>query len=110
MMNFNEAFNNLKEQFKDKDVSNIDNIAFEFRVNDPEGIFYAEVNNGKLSIEPYNYYNNNCVFSAKYEVFKKIINREISPISAYLTKKLRVEGDLGKAMILEKIIKGNRNE
>ena len=106
MMNFNEAFNNLKEQFKDKDVSNIDNIAFEFRVNDPEGIFYAEVKNGKLSIEPYNYYDNNCVFTAKYEVFRKIINLELSPISAYLTKKLRVEGDLGKAMILEKIIKG----
>ena len=104
-MNFNEAFNNLKEQFKDKDVSNIDNIAFEFRVNDPEGIFYAEVKNGKLSIEPYNYYDNNCVFTAKYEVFRKIINLELSPISAYLTKKLRVEGDLGKAMILERIIK-----
>ena len=106
MMNFNEAFNNLKEQFKDKDVSNIDNIAFEFRVNDPEGIFYAEVKNGKLSIEPYNYYDNNCVFTAKYDVFRKIINLELSPISAYLTKKLSVEGDLEKAMILERMIKG----
>ena len=105
-MNFNEAFESLKEQFINKDVSKIENLAFEFRVNDPEGVFYAEVNNGKLSIEPYNYYNNNCVFIAKYEVFRKIINLELSPISAYLTKKLRVEGDLGKAMILERLIKG----
>ena len=105
-MNFNEAFESLKEQFINTDVSKIENLAFEFRVNDPEGVFYAEVNNGKLSIEPYNNYNNNCVFTAKYEVFRKIINLELSPISAYLTKKLRVEGDLGKAMILEKIIKG----
>ena len=104
-MNFNEAFNEFRNKFINKDVSNIENLAFEFRVKEPEGVFYAEVKNGKLSIEPYNYYNNNCVFTAKYEVFKKIINRELSPISAYLTKKLRVEGDLGKAMILEKIIK-----
>ena len=106
-MNFNDAFNNLKEQFIDKDVSNIENLAFEFRVTDLDGVFYAEVKNGKLSIEPYNYYDNNCVFTAKYEVFRKIINQELSPISAYLTKKLRVEGDIRKAMILEKIIKGD---
>lgn len=104
-MNFNEVFNEFKSKVINKDVSKIENIAFEFRVKDPEGVFYAEVKNGKLSIEPYNYYNNNCVFTAKYEVFKKIIDLELSPISAYLTKKLRVEGDLGKAMILERIIK-----
>ena len=105
-MNFNEAFESLKEQFINKDVSNIENLAFEFRVKEPEGVFYAEVKNGKLSIEPYNYYDNNCVFIAKHEVFRKIINQELSPVSAYLTKRLRVDGDLGKAMILEKIIKG----
>ena len=105
-MNFNEAFKSLKEQFINKDVSKIENLAFEFRVKDPEGVFYAEVKNGKLSIEPYNYYDNDCVFTANYEVFRKIINKELSPVSAYLTKKLKVEGNLGKAMILEKIIKG----
>ena len=105
-MNFNEAVESLNVQFINKYVSKIDNLAFEFRVNDPEGVFYAEVKNGVLSIEPYNYYDNNCVFTAKYEVFRKIINLELSPISAYLTKKLRVEGDLGKAMILERVIKG----
>ena len=104
-MNFNEAFESLKEQFINKDVSKIENLAFEFRVNDPEGVFYAEVNNGKLSIEPYNYLDNDCVFTAKYDIFRKIINKELSPVSAYLTKKLKVEGNLGKAMILERILK-----
>ena len=107
-MNFNEAFKSLKEQFINKDVSKIENLAFEFRVKEPEGVFYAEVKSGKLNIEPYNYYDNNCVFTAKYEVFRKIINQELSPVSAYLTKKLRVEGDIRKAMILEKIIKGDK--
>ena len=105
-MNFNEVFNEFKSKFINKDVSKIENLAFEFRVKDPEGVFYAKVKNGKLSIEPYNYYDNNCVFTAKYEVFRKIINQELSPVSAYLTKKLRVEGDIRKAMILERIIKG----
>ena len=107
-MNFNDAFNNLKEQFINKDVSKIENLAFEFRVKEPEGVFYVEVKNGKLNIEPYNYYDHNCVFTAKYEVFRKITNQELSPVSAYLTKKLRVEGDIRKAMILEKIIKGDK--
>ena len=108
MMKFEEAFKDLKGMIIDKDVSKIENLAFEFRVKEPEGVFYAEVKNGKLSIEPYNYYYHNCVFTAKYEVFRKIINQELSPVSAYLTKKLRVEGDIRKAMILEKIIKGDK--
>ena len=108
---FEEAFKGIKEMFIDKDVSNIEDIAIQFNmIGKPEGVFYAEVKNGKLSIEPYNYYDNDCVFTAKYEVFRKIINQELSPVSAYFTKKLRVEGDLGKAMILEKIIKGDKEE
>lgn len=111
-MKFEEAFKDLKGMIIDKDVSNIEDIAIQFNmIGKPAGVFYAEVKNGKLSIEPYNYYYHNCVFTAKYEVFRKIINQELSPVSAYLTKKLKVEGDLGKAMILEKIIKGgNKNE
>ena len=109
MMKFEEAFKDLKGMIIDKDVSNIEDIAIQFNmIGKPAGVFYAEVQNGKLSIEPYNYYNNNCVFTAKYEVFRKIINQELSPVSAYLTKKLRVEGDIRKAMILEKIIKGDK--
>ena len=59
MMKFEEAFKGIKEMFIDKDVSNIEDIAIQFNmIGKPEGVFYAEVKNGKLSIEPYNYYDN----------------------------------------------------
>ena len=102
---FNEAFESLKEQFTNKDVRKIENLAFEFRVNDPEGVFYAEVKNGKLSIEPYEYYDNDVVFEGTYEVFCKIISGQINPAKAFLTGKIKVHGDLGKAAMLEKVLK-----
>ena len=105
-MNFNEAFESLKEQFINKDASNIEDIAIQFNmIGKPTGVFYAEVKNGKLSIEPYEYYDNDAVFEGTYEVFCKIISGQINPVKAFLTGKIKVHGDLGKAAMLEKVLK-----
>lgn len=105
-MTFQEVFNELRDMFINKDVTGIPNIAFQFNIiGESEGIFYAEVKNGKLSIEPYNYNDNNAVLEAKYKVFKRIINGELNPVNAYLTGRLKVTGDLSKAVILEQILK-----
>lgn len=105
-MKFEEAFNELRGLFINKDVSSIPDVAFQFNIiGEAEGVFYGAVRNGKLSIEPYDYKDNDAVFEAKYEVFKRIIEGSLNPVNAYLTKRIKIYGSLEKAVILEQILK-----
>ena len=102
-MEFKDCFNELKKDFVNKDVRNIPNVVFEFNIKDI-GVFYAKVQDGKLDIQPYSYYDNDVSFTAKFETYKKIISRELDPIKAFFTGKLKASGDLGKATILQNIL------
>jgi putative sterol carrier protein len=44
-----------------------------------------------------------CTFSASEESFQKIIAGEQNPTTAYMTGKLKIKGDMGAAMKLQKI-------
>ena len=103
-MKFKDCFNELKKDFVNKDVSNVPNVVFEFNIKDI-GVFYAKVQDGKLDIQPYNYYDNDVSFTAKFEIYKKIINGELDPIKSFFTGRLKVSGDLGKAALLQSILK-----
>ena len=103
-MEFKDCFNELKKDFVNKDVRNIPNVVFEFNIKDI-GVFYAKVQDGKLDIQPYNYYDNDVSFTASFETYKKIINGKLDPIKAFFTGRLKVSGDLGKAVILQNILK-----
>ena len=103
-MKFKDCFNELKKDFINKDVSNVPNVVFEFNIKDI-GVFYAKVQDGKLDIQPYNYYDNDVSFTAKFETYKKIINGELDAVKAFFTGKLKVSGDLGKAALLQSILK-----
>ena len=44
-----------------------------------------------------------CTISTSQEVFEKIIAGEQNPTSAYMTGKLKIKGDMGAAMKLQKL-------
>ncbi len=44
-----------------------------------------------------------CTFSASEESFAKIVAGEQNPTTAYMTGKLKIKGDMGAAMKLQKI-------
>jgi len=46
--------------------------------------------------------------SMNEEVFLKIFNRELAPASAFMTGKVKISGDLAKALTLEKVMKATR--
>ena len=102
-MEFKDCFNELKKDFVNKDVSNIPNVVFEFNIKDI-GVFYAKVQDGKLDIQPYNYYDNDVSFTAKFETYKKIINGKLDAAKAFFNGKLKISGDLGKEDILQNIL------
>ena len=44
-----------------------------------------------------------CTFSATEESFQKIVAGEQNPTTAYMTGKLKIKGDMGAAMKLQKL-------
>lgn len=105
-MTYQKNFNNLKKVLMKADVSKIDEkLAFQFNiVGDGQGIFYAEIKDGKLNIEPYEYYDRDAVFIATAKVFTQLVEGKLNPVVAFTTGKLKVEGNLDKALEIQKII------
>ena len=56
-MTFQEIFKKVKEYFINTDVSRVKgHMAFQFNIiGEGSGIFYAEIKDGRLYIEPYDY-------------------------------------------------------
>jgi putative sterol carrier protein len=44
-----------------------------------------------------------CTFSASAETFERIVAGELSATTAYMTGKLKIKGDMGAAMKLQKL-------
>lgn len=89
------------------DVSDIhEHLAFQFNIEDEEagGAFYVEVKDGVLFVEPYEYYDRDAMFICAPEVLLGIAEGEVDPIAAFTAQKLRVEGNIEKALRLKEII------
>lgn len=64
-MTYEEVFTQIKSIFMEADVSGEkEHVAFQFNVTgEGEGAFYAEVKEGTLCVEPYEYYDRDAVFT-----------------------------------------------
>ena len=105
-MTYESNFNNFKKILKKADVSKIDGeLAFQFNiVGDGQGIFYMKVKDGQLTIEPYEYYDRDAIFIATAKVFTELAEGKLNPVVAFTTGKLKVEGNLDKALEIQKIV------
>ncbi len=105
-MTFAEMFAKVKGMFIEADVSDIqEHLAYEFRVTgEGEGIFYVEVKGGKLYVEPYEYYDRDAAFTCSAQTLFKIAEGKTDPILAVTLGKLKVEGNIDKALRLKEFI------
>ena len=112
-MTYADFFYDIKGRFMGADVSDIhEHLAFEFDIEDEEagGAFYVEVKDGELSVEPYEYYDRDARFICAPEVLLKIATGEMDPVWAFTTQKLKVEGNIDKALRLKEIIEAKQRE
>jgi putative sterol carrier protein len=66
------------------------------------GKWTVSVDNGKVSVTEGGE-DADAVITASEETFEKIVSGEQNPTSAYMTGKLKVKGDMGAAMRLQKL-------
>ena len=69
---------------------------------DGAGTWTVNVDDGKVSVGE-NGSDADCTISTSSETFMKIANREQNPTAAYMSGKLKVKGDMGQAMKLQKL-------
>lgn len=109
-MTYAELFSEIKGKFMDADVSDIkDHLAFQFNITgEGEGIFYVEVKDGQLKVEPYEYFDRDAIFICNADVLMKIANGTMDPVLAFTLQKLKVEGSIEKALRFKKIVDSKR--
>ncbi|MBD5140768.1 MAG: SCP2 sterol-binding domain-containing protein [Ruminococcus sp.] len=106
-MTFQDYFAKFREIFMAADVAKLDgDIAFQINLTgEGAGTFYAEYKNGKLSVEPYDYHDRDAALTADSKDFLKIAEGKMDPIQAYFLGKLKVDGDVSKALALKNMVK-----
>ncbi|MGN1420421.1 MAG: SCP2 sterol-binding domain-containing protein [Eubacterium sp.] len=105
-MTYAEFFSEIKAKFINADVSDIkEHLAFQFNITgEGEGIFYVEVKDGKLNIEPYEYYDRDAIFICSADTLRKISEGKMNPVLAFTTQKLKIEGSIDKALRFKEIV------
>ena len=111
-MTYAEYFADFKGRFMGVDVSDIkEHLAFQFNIEDDEagGSFYVEVKDGILKIEPYDYYDRDARFTCTPYVLDKIADGELDPVAAFTEQKLKVDGNIDKALRFKEIVDMKKN-
>ena len=107
-MTFNELLTKVRTLAGGVDASDKDFLAVQINITGKdEGVFYVEVKDHKISVEPYEYYDRNCAITIDMANFNKLIDGKLDPIFAFTTGKLKVDGDAGKALEFAKMVRGN---
>ena len=112
-MTYADFFYEIKNKFMGADVSDIkEHLAYQFNIEDEEagGIFYVEVKDGKLFVEPYEYYDRDAMFTSTPDTLMKIAEGKLDPVLAFTVQKLKVEGNIEKALRLKEIIELKQKE
>lgn len=106
-MSYEEIVKKAKQAAKKLDVKAIEeHIAVQFDiVGDGEGAFYVEVKDGAVSVEPYEYYDNDGKVTASADVILALLSGELSAEEALAQGSVSVEGDGGKVMMLANALK-----
>ena len=105
-MKFDELLTKVRNLAAKTDVSNHDFLAVQINITGKEsGVFYVDVKDHKISVEPYEYNDRNCAITISLADFNKLIDGKLDPILAFGTGKLKGDGDVGKALEFSKLLK-----
>ena len=105
-MTFNETLEKVRAIAAKADISGKDFLAVEVDLtgSDP-GVFYVEIKDGKIAVEPYEYNDRNCKVTMDTADFNKLADGKLDPLMAFTIGKLKVEGDVGKALEFSKLLR-----
>ena len=106
-MTYEEIVGKVKKHFQAyKPAGAEDRVAIQVDITgEGEGAFYIEVADGKIAVEPYEYYEHDIKVVASADALMEIVDGKSDLVNANLTGKLYAEGDLQKAEVLQNVVK-----
>ena len=100
MASVKEFFDGLESQVDESKTAGMNN-SYVFDI-EGAGTWTVRVEDGSVTVAE-GAQEADCTISASEETFQKIVDGEQNPTTAYRTGKLKVKGDMGAAMKLQKI-------
>lgn len=106
-MTYEELVGKAKDIYQNMDADNVkEHVAIQFNIEgEAAGAFYLEIAEGKVMVEPYEYYDRDVLVTTTAAVLTQIAEGKLDIVVAYTTGKLKAEGDLGKALLLKQLTK-----
>ena len=107
-MTYESIVEAARDKFYGVDVSSVEGTkAFQINIEGKavNGIFYIEIKDGKVNVEPYEYYDRNAILTMNGTNFIKLINGKLDPVVAFTLGKIKVDGDVNAALEMIKFIK-----
>ncbi len=105
-MTFDQLLAKVRKMAEKFDVSGVEFLAVQVNITGENGgVFYVEIKNGVVSIEPYEYNDRSCAITMNMDNFNKLIDGKLNPVAAFTMGKLKVDGDVGKALEFGNLLK-----
>lgn len=107
-MTYESIVETTRNKFAGVDVSSVQGtMAFQINIEGKavNGIFYIEIKDGQVNVEPYEYYDRNAIIHMNGTNWVKLISNKLDPVLAFTTGKLKVDGDINAALEMIKFIK-----
>lgn len=106
-MTVEQLIGKVYNRLKDQDLSGTQGrLAIEVKLTGKiTGVFYIEVLDGVLSVEPYEYIDHDAVIALTMTNFDRILSGKLNPQVAFAEGKLKIEGNVDKVMLLAELLK-----
>lgn len=79
----------------------VGHIAFQFNiVGEAEGAFYLEIADGRVNVEPYEYYDRDLLIVTTADVVMQMMEGKLHPMVAYTNDQLKAYGNVDHLQVL----------
>ncbi len=107
-MTYEQIVAKVREKFDGCDTSSVEGtqaIQINLAGKNAEGVFYIEVKDGKVNVEPYDYHDNWATVTVAPTNLMKLLDGKMNPVTAYTTGKVSVTGDIQTVLRFINLVK-----
>ncbi len=107
-MTYEQVVAKVKAKFQDVDASAVDGVValqINLEGKNVNGIFYIEVKDHNVNVEPYEYYDRHAIVTANPTNLVKLVEGKLDPVEAYNKGKVTVDGDVNAVLTVINLVK-----
>ena len=105
IMTYEEIVEKVREAYSNAEASTVnEHAAIQFNIQgEGEGAFYLEIKEGKIVVQPFEYFDRDATVFTSAATLQEIAENKLDVVEAFTTGKLHIEGNLGKAALLQNV-------